>query len=419
MKIRFFIHQFLDPWAGGTEVYCHALASELLQRGHDVAVVSVEHDRSRPDYGWREAVVAGLPVRFLNTPSPERTGFDSYHDDPVADLRMSELIARERPEAVHVLHLSGLSTGWLTRMPRPGPYVTLTLADHWLYCPRGQLLDSGLRSCSGPESSKCASCLGFSKMGSLRPSRWESGTARIDNRWICIRSALDRVDRFIAPSRDIGRRHVEAGLVREPLLTIQDYGFAIPARSRPKEGQRHQRIGFVGSLMYSKGVHVLLEAFAGAKPADMELHLYGRWTDYHGRAGYRESCSRWLGDPRVNDHGPVSHSNISAVIDDLDMLAVPSLWPENSPLVVHEAFLAGVPVMASDIGGLKELVRPGTNGWLVTPGDPVAWGAAVTSWAQGAMTLVSGGVPLPASVRTISEDADSLLRLYGERKHAA
>ncbi len=411
-----FIHQFRNPSAGGTEVYGQTLARALARHGAGAVVVSVEHDPAKPDYSWSDAGVSGIPARFLNTPEPSRTGFDSYHDDPLTDLRMTELVRRENPDVLHILHLSGLSSGWLEQIPRPGPFVALTLADHWLYCARGQLLDSDLRLCTGPEAAKCAGCLGFSRPFSGARSRWESGTARVDNRWLKLSGALGRVDLFVSPSRDTADRHVEEGLVSRDRLVIQDYGFELPAQEPAvKTGRR--RIGFIGTLMHSKGVHVLLEAFSRVTAPELELHLFGEWSDYHERKGYRKACAPWLEDRRVTDHGPVRHDRIAGELEKLDLLAVPSIWPENSPLVVHEAFQAGVPVMASGIGGLNELVRPGLNGWLVPPGDWHAWETALTGWASGA--LQPGSAADAFRVRSIDEDAESLIRLYGGRRHAA
>jgi len=414
VKVFLFLHQFRNPSAGGTEVYGATLARALRQDGHDTSVVTVERDPARPDYTWSREETVGFPVFFLNIPEAARTGFDSYHDDPVVDLRMQELLERERPEAIHLLHLSGLSTGWLERLPE-GPRVVMTLADHWLYCARGQLLDANLSLCSGPEAAKCAGCLGFSSTFVRRPGRWESGTARIDNRWLRISSALRRVDTFVSPSADTGRRHVEAGLVPKDRLVVRDYGFELPAGPPPKDSRRRKTIGFAGTLMYSKGVHVLLEAFAQVKDPGLGLQLIGAWADYHGQGGYRERCAKWLADSRVKELGPVPHGEIPARLAAIDLLVVPSLWPENSPLIVHEAMLAGVPVAASDTGGLSGLVVHGENGFRFPPGDVAALARLIGDWAAGRISAAGA----PDRVCPVADDAAFFARLYGEARRAA
>ncbi len=414
MNVFLFLHQFRNPSAGGTEVYGAALGRALVREGHEASIVTVERDPARPDYTWSREEAGGLPVFFLNIPGASRTGFDSYHDDPVVDLRVQELLDRERPEAIHILHLSGLSTGWLEQLSE-GPRVVLTLADHWLYCARGQLLDSGLNLCSGPEAAKCAGCLGFSSAFARRPGRWESGTARIDNRWLRISSALRRVDTFVSPSKDTGSRHVELGLVPKDRLVVRDYGFEFPAATPGRDPGRRKTIGFAGTLMHSKGVHVLLEAFSGAKEPGLELHLIGVWADYHGQGGYRDRCAKWLRDPRVKELGAVPHGEIPARLGEIDLLVVPSLWPENSPLIVHEAMLAGIPVAVSDIGGLPELVVHGDNGFRFAPGDVPALRKLIGDWAAGQLSAAGA----PERVRRIEDDAEFLVKIYGEARRAA
>jgi glycosyltransferase involved in cell wall biosynthesis len=65
--------------------------------------------------------------------------------------------------------------------------------------------------------------------------------------------------------------------------------------------------------------------------------------------------------------GEFDRDAVSTTYAAIDVIVVPSIWPENSPLVVHEAFMAGVPVVAARTGGLAELVADGVNGLLYEP----------------------------------------------------
>ena len=67
--------------------------------------------------------------------------------------------------------------------------------------------------------------------------------------------------------------------------------------------------------------------------------------------------------------GEFKHSRIAEIFSEIDVLVVPSVWYENSPLVIQEAFLAGTPVIASDIGGIPELVKDKENGLLFKAND--------------------------------------------------
>jgi glycosyltransferase involved in cell wall biosynthesis len=107
------------------------------------------------------------------------------------------------------------------------------------------------------------------------------------------------------------------------------------------------RFGFVGSLMVAKAPHVLIEACAGLAAGSWEAHLFGDHADYHGDASYRGRLAPLLKRSGVFHHGMIARERVRAALAGIDVLVVPSIWPENSPLVVLEAFLAGIPVVAS------------------------------------------------------------------------
>ena len=121
--------------------------------------------------------------------------------------------------------------------------------------------------------------------------------------------------------------------------------------------------------MVSKAPHLLLEAASGLPPGSVSVELFGEPVDYHGDSSYRERLAPLLSQPHVQVRGRIAHDDVARVLSNLDVLVVPSIWPENSPLVIREAFLAGVPVVASRIGGIPETVTDGVNGLLFTPGD--------------------------------------------------
>ena len=121
--------------------------------------------------------------------------------------------------------------------------------------------------------------------------------------------------------------------------------------------------------MVSKGPAVLLEAFNRLPRGAASLTLYGPHAAYHGDESYRARLESFLSNPDVRLAGQVGHRSAPQALSEIDVLVVPSIWPENSPLVIREAFLAGVPVVASRIGGIPEIVEDGVNGFLFGPGD--------------------------------------------------
>ena len=173
------------------------------------------------------------------------------------------------------------------------------------------------------------------------------------------------------------------------------------------------RLGFLGSVMISKAPDVLLSAFSGLPQGIASVDLFGAYTHYHGDDGYRAVMEPLLAAPGVTMHGPIAHEAVPAALASLDVLVVPSIWPENSPLVIREAFLAGVPVIASRIGGIPEAVVDGVNGLLVEPGDVEGLAASPGSvsstirarWRGPAARALSA-----STVRTLEDDAEATER---------
>jgi len=98
----------------------------------------------------------------------------------------------------------------------------------------------------------------------------------------------------------------------------------------------------------------------------------------------------------------------------LDVLVVPSLWLENSPLVIHEAFMAGVPVVAARIGGIADLIEHGRTGLLYDPNQAGALEAALRSLMETPRRLedLTVGVQTGTRVRSMTEDADAWDVIY-------
>ena len=111
--------------------------------------------------------------------------------------------------------------------------------------------------------------------------------------------------------------------------------------------------------------------------------------------------------------GPFHNADAASVYERFDVLVVPSLWPENSPLVIHEAFMAGLPVVASRIGGLPELVVDGVNGLLYEPRSPASLAVALRMLLENPHRMVEMAERVPP-VKTIEEDAREWERRYEE-----
>jgi glycosyltransferase involved in cell wall biosynthesis len=128
---------------------------------------------------------------------------------------------------------------------------------------------------------------------------------------------------------------------------------------------------YIGGLAWQKGVHTLVEACNGLHGA--QLWIAG---DEAFDPAY-VSHLRSLASPNVQFLGQLGREEVWATLAQADLVAVPSLWHETFSLILHEAFAAGTPAIASDLGALSESIRHAEDGWLVPPGDVTAWQQAL------------------------------------------
>ena len=448
MKVLVVVHGFPPLAQGGSEIYAETHARALsAYYGEDVLVITCEREPAAPEYRVRYEDRSGIRVAWVNnTFGATRSFRDTYQNDAIGKIAAS-LIDSFEPDVAHVHHLTCLSTTIVESLSRRGVPCVFTLHDFWLLCHRGQLLDRALQVCPGPEPHGCDMCLdeaagvgsvGFRAAASLRAAqRWlpsaalrvarraagrvarlttpaSAATSEARRRLDYMRGVANHVTHFLAPSRHIRDRFIEFGVAPDRITHVL-YGFDHRPYdvSAPGTAVSHDtlRVGFLGSLMVSKAPHVLLEAYRGLEPGVATVYLFGVHVAYHGDDSYRERLAPLLEQPGVYLRGPVPHDRIPATLAALDILVVPSVWPENSPLVIHEAFLAGVPVVASRIGGIPELVSDGTNGLLFRPGDADDLRRALTRLVEDPELLARLRQGIPA-IRTIEDDVATTRRLY-------
>jgi glycosyltransferase involved in cell wall biosynthesis len=197
-----------------------------------------------------------------------------------------------------------------------------------------------------------------------------------------VQTHFDAVDQFLAPSNFLLERYVDWGIPREK-IAFEDYG---RRRRAPLAGGADSprrvpnRIGFFGQISHFKGVDVLLRAMRILAEEGVDAHcwLHGANLDLQPddfQAEFRELLAAT--DGKVTFAGRYEHTDLSRLMAELDWVVVPSIWWENSPLVIQEAFLHGRPVICSDIGGMAEKVAHDVDGLHFRAGDPHALAAVL------------------------------------------
>ncbi|MCE9595921.1 MAG: glycosyltransferase [Planctomycetes bacterium] len=397
MKLLLVSRGFPPRGRWGTEFYTHQLARGLAARGHEVAILHAVRDRTRPrgtidvseSDGFRVFVIA-------NPPDPAKPLADSYRNATV-ESAFDALLERERFELVHFNYLLwGLSVRLPEIARARGVPNVVTLTDFGLLCHRGQMFDWHSRDCGGPHPpATCARCIRepssfdahglelLTKRVAVRAAAALGGAGRVvtaadvAERERTIAVAARSIDRFIAPTRALAEVFVRAGFERariEELTYAFDETPFIAARAEPTDAL--VRIAFLGQYAPHKGPHVLLDAvklMARRLPESVEpwrVEFYGdsageRYRDYVGQAMADA-------DERVAIHASIEHAEVPELFRHLSAIVVPSLWMENAPFAALQARAAGVPIVASDVRGLAEVVEAPRFGDVFPPSDALA-----------------------------------------------
>jgi len=319
MRIAIVSNTLPPSGGGGAEAYAAALA-DALGDSHDVVVVTGAQNAalSRADLFH----VRGM-LDLSSAASPLQRAAWHLREQwlPRVHREMTRFLRSWRPDVVHTHEPQGLSAAVFTALARMRSPHVHTLHDFNLICSRVTTTRAG-EFCGG----RCVECL--------------------PQRLIRTSAIRRRLDLAIAPSRFIRDRHVELGALRARSIEVIPHGTPlVPGRIR-RRGATFT-IGFIGTLAQHKGVLTLLRAFEDA-PADWRLLIAGDGPLMPEVA--RASAD----DDRVRMLGRVVGEMRERYFGEIDVLSVPSEWEEPAGLVVIEAAVRGIPVVASDRGGLRE-----------------------------------------------------------------
>lgn len=443
LRILQVVHGFPPAQTAGTEVYASALSRELAKR-HSVFVFYRVNDAAAEEYSMSRSLADGLLLFAVNNTFSRYTTFaDTYRNREIAE-RFSAVLERVRPDIVHVHHLMYLSAEIIEEIRARGIPVVFTLHDYWLLCPQGQLFRNNRAPCDGRSPDACADCVKYqlcirknvaSKYARLKKTTPGWLVRSIQNAYLSyarlfladkgaraqmirdreafMRELLSRVAVFIAPSEFVRQRFIASG-IPDARIKLLDYGFdAARFQDIRRNASKMLRFGFIGNLMAAKGTHILIEAFNRMPPGSAELRIYGAVASYKSSLGnYDGFLKRIAARDNIRFMGGFDNRDIGGILSQIDVLVVPSLWYENSPLVIHEAFMAGVPVIASRIGGIPGLVTDGQSGFLFDPGDVDGLAEKMQRVIADPSILDGLKKGLPR-VKGIEENALELERIYG------
>ena len=367
-KVLFISHNHPDLHPGGTEIFSHGLFRELKAK-HDVealylACVNSVHRGRLPGTLLQSAGRAADEL-LLWTGHFDRFMLSQTDLHGVVP-ELERLLLSFRPDIVHFHHmlLIGVEAFQLVRRVLPNASIALTLHDYYPICANdGQMVTTGERRlCHKASADSCSSCFP------------ETPRDRFVMRELFIKQCLSQVDCFVSPSAFLKECYVEWGLPEERIVVIRNGVAEAPAmahRALAADGKRN-RFAYFGHLNPYKGALVAIEAarrLGNRIDGQFSLSLHGS-SDFQTDKFKTELGAALAAVPAVTAHGRYPRDGMPGLMAEVDWVIMPSIWWENAPLVIQEAFRHRRPVICTGIGGMAEAVRDGIDGMWFRTGDP-------------------------------------------------
>lgn len=402
--VLLFSSYFGSPVAGGGIAFSATIVHEWLMRGYRVHVACAQFPNGRELKSL--APFAESQQLQLEELIPASLLDCAHAYTPAVHEATRSLLARIKPTEIHVHNFQGMLAGLWAAVESGVPTV-YTALDFGLECPTWYLYDGSNTPCSGSAAGKCGACVLATNRLRARDLPYHAfGVARrflglgiahghkqfislpAHAYWRSVEKLLPkmkglfaRFDHVIAPSPPVfdtvvrNRGH-ERG-VHSLLYPVPDSKVR-PVTQLPPAGSP-VRLVFFGHSSPIKGWGFFLKVLE-ALPDGLPLEV----VDGNGNAAYFRNAGqrarRYLKECQRENDVTVALANADAVL-------VPSLWHENTPLVVIEALANQRPVIASDQRGIRNVVKQGENGFLFAPGNLASWTQGISEIARDANRL--------------------------------
>lgn len=420
MKIVLVVHQFPPEHTGGTEHYTNSLGRSFIEKGHQVDIF-VPGPLS---HGPEQRIVDQDGMRLWQSPSLAEPGTENpaaefWHSfrNHAAERAFQHMIETVQPDIVHIQHLQNVSARMI-RLATGRPRL-LTLHDYWYFCANGQMIRPDRSPCPGPRHGwNCVDCAADkAELPSLRRLR-PLVAVPFGLRNLYLKNLANEIDLFLAPSEFLRQQYINNGypekriqilvngLDTKRIAEVSHVDSCVVKRSDwPETVDLH--LGFIGSIAWQKGVHVLIAAFEQLPP-NVAVTIYGDMSVF---PEYAQQVRQMSHHPHVRFVGTVPYDQVGMALRQMDALVVPSIWYENAPLVIQEAYGVGVPVIASRLGALTEKVQDGVTGLLFEAGDGEDLSRAIRS-LMGDPTLLQRLATNITPGPTMKEHVAELLDIY-------
>jgi glycosyltransferase involved in cell wall biosynthesis len=403
-RVLIISHGHPDFSVGGGELAAHAQWQELRRRGVEAVFLARTSQSPRhagacfsnrsPD--GSEVLFSAPPVDHFRHSQPERR---VIHQD------FRALLQRLNPTVVHFHHYVHLGLEMIREVRKvvPDALIVLTLHEFLAIChAQGQMLKVNGLLCSKAAPLDCHQCF-----PDIAPQEFFM-------RELFVKSFLNLCDRFVCPSAFLRDRYVEWGIPFDKCRVLENGQPRAAAPLESPAGALRTRFVVLGQLSRLKGTSLLLQAVRLlSQPLRQAISIEVHGSMQFETAEFKQQFHTALVglEDTVRYCGPYRHSDVNDIIGRSGWVIQPSIWWENSPLVIQEAFAAGRPVICSNIGGMAEKVTHGLSGLHFRVGSASDLAACLGQAATqpGLWERLCAAVPRPPR---IDETVDGLLKFY-------
>jgi glycosyltransferase involved in cell wall biosynthesis len=351
---------------------------EISNGGAEIAAFHLFRTlQARPDVeawylGCDRLANAEKPGAVLSQPYSDReyiyavNEFDWFkfaNRDARFPAEIERLLAELRPDVIHFHHFINFGVEMFQHVKRvlPDCRIILTLHEYLAICHHyGQMITKGHRNlCYEATPARCHGCFP------------ELSKSDFFLRKLYIERFFDLVDQFVAPSAFLAKRFTDWGVPEAKMMVLENL---LPDDEKPVAAPVGEslRLGFFGQISALKGIDVVFDAAASLAKDDVTFEIFG---DYRGQPpDFQAAFLARLetAGPNIHFHGPYDRQRVDRLMQSVHAVLVPSIWWENSPVVIQEALRNRRPVICSDIGGMAEKVRDGVDGFHFAAGSAVA-----------------------------------------------